>query len=157
MELTYEEEYSVTDNDRTEESDFNKPVNYETVEVSRLNKGVSKGEEESIWETTRSLVKPRNLAFNNKEGDAVLQKVFSKKIKGFLFKEFEAFLEKEGFQMNYQIIKDFVIEKLQSKELIQYYGSEEWMQKWFKKETGPTQDDFAGDGIIWLVPNNNKK
>jgi type I restriction enzyme, S subunit len=128
------EEYSATDNDKTEQ----KPI----INIKIKNK-------------TDADIK--NIPFNETEGNAIFNQVFSKKTKGFGFDEFETFLKTEGFTYEYQQLKDFIFNKLENKELIQFYSNEEWRKKNYKKNTNPLQDDFAGDGKIYLVPNKTKK
>lgn len=126
----------------------------ENVEVEKKTKPVKEKSftQRSMWENTSILGKISNLQFNNAEGEAVFKKVFSKKDKGFSFVEFESFIKKEGFKYEYHQLKDFIFSKLASKELTQYYADKEWMNESHRKHISSTQDDFAGDGSIYLVP-----
>lgn len=114
--------------------------------------------EKSVWETIRVLAgQKKNLPFSSVEGDAVIRLAFSKKTNGFTFQEFDEFLKKEGFVYHYEEIKDFIFSKLESKELVQYYASKEWMKYNYKPQISPFQDDFAGvDGNIWFVPQQSR-
>lgn len=130
------------------------PKPTENVEVEKKTKPVKEKSftQRSMWENTSILGKISNLQFNNVEGEAVFKKVFSKKDKGFSFVEFESFIKKEGFKYEYHQLKDFIFSKLASKELTQYYADKEWMNESHRKHISSTQDDFAGDGSIYLVP-----
>lgn len=111
----------------------------------------------SNWQTLKTFGKATRIPFTQLEGETVLAKVFSKKSKAFSFQEFEAFLTKEGFAHDFAEVKKFICQKLESKELRQYYASEGWMKNNFNPEVLPEHDEFTGDeGTIWLVPNNNK-
>jgi hypothetical protein len=46
---------------------------------------------------------------------------------------------------------------LENKEIIQYYSNKEWRETNYDKDISPLQDDFAGDGKIYLIPNKIKK
>jgi type I restriction enzyme S subunit len=161
MEAMYDFKYEASDNDLTEP----KKIDYEKVEVlpkKRRKALVPEPErevEQSVWETTRILTgaSKKKIAFNALEGNAILKSVFLKKRKGFDFQELEMFLNKEGFDYEFAQLRDFVFEKLEAKELIQYYADRDWMDHNYKPETSPRQDDFGGaDGRMWLVPNPSK-
>lgn len=107
----------------------------------------------SIWLSNRKKGKTGKVSFNPVEGNAVLRTEFSKQDKGFHYQAFEAFLKKEDFIYEYEQIKDFLFEKLGQQELLQYYATQKWMEEHYRPETSPYQDDFSGDGHIWLVIN----
>ncbi len=108
----------------------------------------------SIWQSQREKRKAGKIPFNSIEGNAVLSTEFTQKAQGFSFQQFEAFLKNEGFDYAYEQVKDFLFEKLEHKELKQYYATQEWMEQ--RKRTGidPDQTNFSDDGHIWLVANN---
>lgn len=108
----------------------------------------------SIWQSQRGKRKAGKIPFNSIEGNAVLSTEFTQKAQGFSFQQFEAFLKNEGFDYAYEQVKDFLFEKLEQKELKQYYATQEWMEQ--RKHTGvnPDPTNFSDDGHIWLVPNN---
>ena len=105
----------------------------------------------SIWLKNRKKGKTDKIPFNPTEGNAVLRTEFAQKNKVFHFQAFEAFLKEEGFVYGYEQVKDFLFEKLEQQELLQYYADEAWMEEQSRAEIGSEQDDFSGDGRIWLV------
>lgn len=151
-----DEEYQSFTNDRTHPEHFPEPEIIVEKKKPKEKKHKEKTES-SMWETARTFsVENKNILFSQVEGDAVMRLVFSKKTNGFTFQDFEAFLKKEGFNFDFEQIRDYLFSKLETKEFIQYYSSEKWMKNNFKSRISPLQDDFAGtDGNIWLVPRKN--
>lgn len=151
--VLYEEEYSSSDNDRTEPGDFDKPINFRniSIEIKKALKPIE--ESESIWQLNKIAHQEKDIIFNTIEGQTVLNEVFSNKSNGFCFQEFEQFLKKERFQYSYLQVKDFIFNQLEENNLIQFYASKEWMQSDFKK-VNQDQDDFSGEGNIWFLVNN---
>ena len=111
----------------------------------------------SIWLINQKKGKRGKIPFNPAEGNAVLSTEFAKKDKGFHFQAFEAFLKEEGFDYEFEHVKDFLFEKLEHRELLQYYADEVWMEEQSRAEIGSEQDDFSGNGRIWLVANKKVK
>lgn len=101
----------------------------------------------SKWETVRVIGKGTNVHFETVEGDVVLKKVFSKKKEGFTFQDFEDFLKKESFKYEYDQLKEFFLEKLEAKELVQYYASEDWIRT-NVDETESKKHGFVGQAEI---------
>lgn len=110
--------------------------------------------ETSIWLSNRKKGKTGKVPFTAVEGNAVLRTEFAKRGKGFHFQAFEAFLKQEGFVYAFEQVKDFLFEKLEQKELLQYYSNVEWMEERYRQEIDSDEDDFSSDGRIWLVVNN---
>lgn len=129
----------------------------EKIKKERPQVAVKEDTETSIWLSNRKKGKTGKVPFTPVEGNAVLHTEFSKRDKGFHFQAFEAFLKKEGFIYEYEQVKDFLFEKLGHRNLLQYYATQEWMAQQYRPETSPEQDDFSGDGRIWLVVNNKAK
>jgi len=125
----------------------------EKIKKERLRVLVQENAAASIWLSNRKKGKTGKIPFNPIEGNAVLHTEFSKQGKGFHFQAFEAFLKEEGFDYAFEQVKDFLFEKLKHRELLQYYATQEWMEAHYRPETSPEQDDFWGDGKIWLVVN----
>ena len=109
----------------------------------------------SIWLSNRKKGKTGKVPFNTTEGNAVLRTEFANRDAGFHFQAFETFLKNEGFAYEFEQVKDFLFEKLEQQELIQYYASVEWMEDRYRQEIGSDEDDFLGDGQIWLIVNKN--
>ena len=129
------------------------PPKPEKIKKERPRVPAEENATESIWLSNRKKRKTGKISFNPIEGNAVLSAEFSKREKGFRFQIFEAFLKEEGFVYEYEQVKDFLFEKLEQNELLQYYSNKEWMEEDYRPEISPKQDDFSGDGHIWLVVN----
>lgn len=155
VEAVYELEYESTDNDQEEP----RRIDYEKVIAKPKKEKAEKKIESSLWEIARTLSTSRkNIPFNTLEGNAVLKARFSKAPQGFNFQELEAFLIKEGFNYEYDKVRDFVFEKLEAKELIQFYASEDWIKNNRKPLTNSLQQEFSdGQGSIWFVVNNGQE
>ena len=179
LDVLYEEEYSNRDNDRTEPQDFDKPVNFENINVqikkqkyygggdnvismtdiggTKISQSVESRINEktdSVWRLYKTTDNVEGIKFNNIEGQAVMEDVFSKRSSGFSFTEFTQFLKKEQLQFSYHQVRDFIFNQLEEKKLYQFYASKEWMQSDFKK-VNQDQDDFGGEGNIWFLVNNS--
>ena len=145
MDVFLEEYYSSTDNDRTEPSHFEKPINWELVEVKP-----KKQQEENI--------KVQNQNFIETDFETILDTLLLKKKNGFQFNEFTDLLSDKEIAFEYEDIRDFIFQQLEQKKLVQYYSSDYWMNDNYKPETSPLQDDFSGtDGNIWLTANTIDK
>lgn len=155
VEAVYDLEYESTDNVREEP----KRKDYEKVIAKPKKEKAEKKMESSLWEIARTLSTSRkNIPFNTLEGNAVLKAKFSKVPQGFNFQELETFLIKEGFNYEYDKVRDFVFEKLEAKELIQFYASEDWIKNNRKPLTNSLQDEFSdGHGSIWFAVNNGQE
>lgn len=141
MDVFVEEYYSSTDNDRTEPSHFEKPINWKSVEV-RLKQHQEKK------------IEVQNLDFTEKDFDRILDSFLIEKKNGFQFNEFTDLLCDKEIAFEYEDIRDFIFQKLEQKKLVQYYSSDYWMNNNYKPETSPLQDDFSGtDGNIWFTVN----
>jgi type I restriction enzyme S subunit len=147
------EEYSATDNDRTTP----KPIENIRVKNKHNQDIKNTGENSSLWENKSVLGLASSIPFNATEGNAIFKNVFAKKTKGFCFDEFVGFVKEEGFTYDYLQLKEFIFNKLENKEIIQYYSNKEWRETNYDKDISPLQDDFAGDGKIYLIPNKIKK
>ena len=111
----------------------------------------------SIWEQSSVIGKTSGIKFNEAEGDAILRKVFFKKMNAFTSQQFLAFLKEQNIDYDFDSVSNFLFAKIEDKTLIQYYSTEEWMKKMYKPETSPLQDDFGGtNGEIWMVKNRRK-
>lgn len=130
------------------------PPQPEKTKKERPQVAVKTDTEASIWLSNRDKGKTGKVPFNTAEGNAVLRTEFAQKDAGFHFQAFEAFLKKEGFEYAFEQVKDFLFEKLEQKELLQYYSNVEWMEERYRQEIGSDEDDFSSDGRIWLVVNN---
>jgi type I restriction enzyme, S subunit len=155
VEVLSELGYPASDHDRAEP----KRTGNEKVIAKPKKEKATKKIESSVWEITRILSgNSKNITFNTLEGNAVLKARFSKAIRGFSFQELEEYLIKEGFNYEYDKVRDFVFEKLEAKELIQFYASEDWIKNNRKPLTNSLQDEFSdGHGSIWFVVNNGQE
>lgn len=129
------------------------PLKPEKVKKERPPVVVKEDTATSIWLSNRKKGKTGKVPFTPVEGNAVLIEFFNQS-KGFHFKAFETFLKNEGFEYAFEQVKDFLFEKLEQKELLQYYSNVEWMEERYRQEIGSDEDDFSSDGRMWLVVNN---
>lgn len=145
LDVLVEEYYSSTDNDRTEPSHFEKPINWELVEVKPKKQQVEN-------------IEVQNRDLTEKDFDTILKSVLHEKKNRFQFNEFIDLLSSKEVAFEYEDIRDFIFQKLEQKKLVQYYSSDYWMNNNYKPETNPLQDDFSGtDGNIWLTANSIDK
>ncbi|MEC5174060.1 restriction endonuclease subunit S [Chryseobacterium nepalense] len=145
IDVLVEEYYSSTDNDRTEPSHFEKPINWESVEVKPKKQQEVK-------------IKVQDLELTKKDFDVILDAFLYEKKNRFQFNEFADLLIDKDITFDYEDIRDFIFQKLEQKKLVQYYSSDYWMNNNYKPETSPLQDDFSGtDGNIWLTTNTIDK
>lgn len=129
------------------------PPKSEKITKERPQVAVKEDTEASIWLSNRKKGKTGKVPFTPVEGNAVLTEFFNQG-KGFRFQAFETFLKNEGFEYAFEQVKDFLFEKLEQKELLQYYSNVEWMEERYRQEIGSDEDDFSSDGRIWLVVKN---
>ncbi|OJW31879.1 MAG: hypothetical protein BGO54_15705 [Sphingobacteriales bacterium 46-32] len=125
----------------------------------RLHGKTIEEENESVWlQSKRSGLRPTTIKFNSLEGNAIINEVFSKQNTGFGFSEFESALKTEKIAYTAKEIKEFIFQKLEQKELVQYYATKEWMEAIrHPKFNPPGGPEFSGEGSIWFLVNKTDK
>jgi type I restriction enzyme, S subunit len=113
--------------------------------------------QKSIWLMAK-LINPSSIPFNQIEGMAVLEKVFSKQKVGFSFQEYEQFIKKEKFKYTYDELKEFFFGLLEEKKLVQFYASKKWVIE-MRAMVKPTAlaEDFSTEGSIWFLMNKTEQ
>lgn len=119
----------------------------------RLHGKTIEEENESVWlQSKRSGLRPTTIKFNSFEGNAIINEVFSKHNTGFGFSQFESALKTEKITYTAKEIKEFIFQKLEQKELVQYYATKEWMEAIrHPKFNPPGGPEFSGEGSIWFL------
>jgi len=146
LEVTYYEEYSATDNDRTEPSHFNKPLNVDTHNRERPdNKQL---QSESAWLKMRATTNNFGITFNDIEGMVVLDTEFAKRSLGFTSDQFVQFLKHEKFNFDFSSVSRFLLTTLDNKVLRQEFKIIEVMESETRKS-----DEIEK---VWLVYDKRK-
>jgi type I restriction enzyme S subunit len=118
-----------------------------------------KQKEESVWLQSKKNGKPTMpVKFNEAEGNAVIQEEFAKQNLGFSYQVFETFLKKEKITHTPTELKEFLFQKLEEKQLVQYFASKEWMEALRNpKFNPPGGSEFVENGSIWFFAPKTEK
>lgn len=125
----------------------------------RLHGKTTEQEVDSIWlQSKRNDLQPTSIKFNPFEGNAIISEVFARQNTGFSYKEFEAVLNNEKIAYTAKEVKDFIFQKLEQNELVQYYATKEWITAMrHPKFNPPGGPEFSGEGSIWFLVNKTEK
>jgi type I restriction enzyme, S subunit len=134
LSVYYEEEYSASDNDRTEPHHFNKPINLDTISV----------------EPTAKRAQNKITEFSTEIGNAIIKNLAKQMSTGFSFQEYVQKLKEEKIIFTKKEIIDFIFDLLKSEKLVQFYASKEWM--YGINEVRNIDKEYKGDeGNIWFL------
>lgn len=144
VDLFLEEYYSVTDNERTDESYLEKATNGEAVEFT-AKKPIEKNAETH----DEDFIEDINILLDN---------FLLERKEGFLFCEFTNLLRDKDISFEFEDLRNIIFQKLDQKKVVQYYSSDYLMKNYFKTENSLYQHDFSGtDGNMWLAANTEDR
>lgn len=110
-------------------------------------------EKKSTWSSMRDLGELGGLEFDETEGLALIEIVFSKRKEGFTFEDFENLLRKEKFKYSYKQIQQFIFKLIAEKKLTQHFLSNKKENRLLQLKED-NNEIFFGDERIWLKYNN---
>jgi type I restriction enzyme, S subunit len=117
-------------------------------------------EQKSVWlHSRKNGMSPATVKFTEAEGNAVINEILAKNFLGFSYQELAATLKNEKITYTSKELKNFIFQKLEQKQLVQYYASKEWVKGMLSTDNSrlKQEEESTGDGSIWFFINKTEQ